>query len=288
MRHSLSYLFLLGLLVFVLSACRSSKRVASGGENETISVGTSSSNSKKDVEQIVSQLNSKRKDAKYLTAKLSVTLSSNSKTTSVGGTLRMKRDDVIQLSLVALGIIEAGRLELTKDYLLVVDRLGHEYVRVKYSQVPFLQKAGIDFYTFQSLFWNELFVLGDKGLAPKEKDFEKDLISQGVQLQNEDSEYMSLSFLIDAIQTHLCQTTIQGRSDNTRSLSLDWKYPSFDKDFPSQMQISLHTGKKPVQLELGISNLSNDADWQTRTEISKKYTEIPLDDVLKKIVSIAN
>lgn len=288
MKHSLSYLFLMGLFVLVLSACRSSKHVASESGSEAISVITSTSESKKATQQIVSRLNAKRMDKNCLTAKLSVTLSANSKTTSVGGTLRMKRDDVIQISLVALGIIEAGRLELTKDYLLVVDRLGHEYVRVKYSQVPFLQKAGIDFYTFQSLFWNELFLLGDKGEAPKDKDYEKDIVSQGVQLQNEDSEYMLLSFLVDAVKTHLSQTTIQGRTDSTRSLSLDWKYPSFDKDFPSCMQISLNSGRKPFQLELGLSNLSHDSDWQTRTEVSKKYEEIPLENVLKKIVSLAN
>lgn len=287
MKHTLQYLFLFVFLTFVLSACKSSKHVASENGEDTFSV-VNSPKSKKAAEQVVSQLNAKRIDAKFLTAKLSVSLSSGSGKTSVGGTLRMKRDDVIQLSLVAMGIIEAGRLELTKDYLLVLDRLGHEYVRVKYSQVPFLQKAGIDFYTFQSLFWNELFLLGDKGSAPKEKDFGKKIVSQGVQLQNEDSEYMLLSFLVDAIQTHLCQTTIQGRSDNTRSLSIDWKYPSFEKNFPNRMQITLNTGKRPIELELGISNLRNDSDWQTRTELSKKYEEIPLEDVLKKIVSLAN
>lgn len=70
---------------------------------------------------------------------------------SVGGTLKMKRDDVVQLSLTVLGI-EVGRLEFTPKDVLIVDRVNKQYVRARYDQVAFLQTADLDFYAFSRCF----------------------------------------------------------------------------------------------------------------------------------------
>lgn len=73
---------------------------------------------------------------------------------SCGGSLKMKRDDVIQLSLTFLGF-EVGRLEFTPKDGLVVDRIHKQYSRASYAEVDFLRQAGLDFYTLQSLFWSK-------------------------------------------------------------------------------------------------------------------------------------
>ena len=78
---------------------------------------------------------------------------------TVSGTLRMKRDDVVQLSLRALGI-EVGRLEFSPQDVLLIDRMGKRYVRAKYGDVAFLRQAGLDFHAVQALFWNEIFLPG--------------------------------------------------------------------------------------------------------------------------------
>lgn len=76
------------------------------------------------------------------------------KKASAGGYLRMKRDEIIQVRLVAL-IVEVGRLELTPEYLLVQDRMNKQYVRVSWDDVPQLKQAGVSFDTMQQLFWGE-------------------------------------------------------------------------------------------------------------------------------------
>ena len=94
-------------------------------------------------------INANRQTETTLTAKASIKLQAGEKSAGVSGTLRMERDDVIQLSLAFLGLMEVGRLEITPDYFLLIDRMNHQYVRVAYSQVPFFQQSGIDFHTFQ-------------------------------------------------------------------------------------------------------------------------------------------
>ena len=46
--------------------------------------------------------------------------------------------------------------ELAKkvDAVLGINRAERQYVKVRYDEVPYLQKAGIDFYALQALFWN--------------------------------------------------------------------------------------------------------------------------------------
>lgn len=73
------------------------------------------------------------------------------------GNLKMKRDDVIRLQLMAFGFVEAGRLEFTKDYVLIMDRINKQYLKVPYNQLDFLRNSGLNFYSLQALFWNELF-----------------------------------------------------------------------------------------------------------------------------------
>ena len=90
-----------------------------------------------------------------ISAKLNFTaLQQGVKKASTGGYLRMKRDEIIQVRLVAL-IVEIGRLEMTPEYILVQDRMNRQYVKARWDEVPQLKEAGADFNTFQQLFWGE-------------------------------------------------------------------------------------------------------------------------------------
>lgn len=90
-----------------------------------------------------------------ITAKLRLDLSGGGKSVSVGGMLRMKRDDVIQLSLVTFGILEVARIEMTPDYFMIINKMEKQYVKAAYSDVPFLAQGNVDFRMIQAFFWNE-------------------------------------------------------------------------------------------------------------------------------------
>ena len=67
----------------------------------------------------------------------------------------MKRNDVIQLSLVTFGILEVARIEMTPDYFMLINKMERQYVKAAYSDVPFLSRGNVDFRFIQAFFWNE-------------------------------------------------------------------------------------------------------------------------------------
>jgi len=276
------------LLCLLMASCHTHKNAMSGGGNALPGV---TDNAKAAMSKIVENVNANRQSEECVTSKMNLNLTAGTKDVSIGGTLRMKRDDVIQLSLVALGIMEVGRMELTPDYMMVIDRMGHQYVKVNYDDVSFMKNAGIDFYTFQSLFWDELFLFGDKGSQPDEKHFEKSIAEGAVKLVNTDSRKMILTFLTDAVKALVMQTSVASKEQSDEAV-LDWQYLAHtrlgQKEFPSQMQISVNLPKKPVKALLNLSNLKTDSHWETRTEVNtKRYKEVKLEEVMDRIMKLA-
>ncbi len=238
------------------------------------------------IQHTVETTNTNRQTAENITAKISLSASAGSKDVSVGGSLKMKRNDVIQISLVALGLMEVGRMELTKEYLMVVDRMGRKYVKTDYAEVPFLQQAGIDFYTFQSLFWDELFTFGDKGATPSMDRFHVAANGKDVKLNNSDSRLASLTFLVSTAECLVKETQVSAVGQEDSPL-LRWQYDGHgkvgEKAFPSKMKIRINAGK-PMEVSVSLTNIKTDSNWETRTSLSKKYSEIPLDVILGRLL----
>ena len=114
MKRIYIYLFGAVLLAFV-SSCSSTKSM-----KKSVSIGNLS-----ETEYMTEVLNrAPAWDA--LTAKMSMAVDLNGKgATKISGTIRMKRDEVIQLSLTAPFIgIEVARAEISPDGILVMDRLN--------------------------------------------------------------------------------------------------------------------------------------------------------------------
>ncbi len=97
-------------------------------------------------------------EARGVSAKLKLTLEANGKSISCGGTYRLLRDDVVQISLtysVFIVSVNVGTLELTRDNLLLIDRMGKRYCRMAYADIPELKAAGVDFDYLQRIFWGD-------------------------------------------------------------------------------------------------------------------------------------
>ena len=259
------------LITVALAGCRSTRKVTAGGDDTLPSATTPADAT------VVTRMNTMRRSETALTSKVNVTLVMGDKDVSVGGTLRMKRDESIQLSLVMLGLMEVGRLELTPDYFMLVDRMNHRYVKRPYADVRFFVDAGVDFFTFQALFWNELFCLGKDKRIPESSDFIATSLNDELLLTQKKSGKVSLSFVVKDTDLQLTHTRIGG-TDEAADKGLTWKYASFepfgDTPFPRQMQLSAQVSQKPLQATFVLGTPKVSADWETRTKLSNKYTEI--------------
>ena len=147
-------LFLLPVAL-MLASCRSSKKVTNDEVNtpkiETTTVVNQNTNTKNEATKP-----SEPKETNF-TAKVKVTITRGDQNISTNGMLRMRYNDVIQLTLVdpILGITEVGRMELSPDNMLIIDRINKRYVSAGYNEIEALRSKNIDFNAIQALFWEE-------------------------------------------------------------------------------------------------------------------------------------
>ena len=235
--------------------------------------------------------------ARNIVASADLRLVAGSKDFSCDGKISMRRDEVIRLQLL-LPIIrtEIARIDFTPDYVLLVDRFHKEYIKASYKDVSFLADNGLSFYSLQALFWNQLFLPGEKTVNEQMlRRFTCGLADVSatvpVGYKNGNMEY----------QWKASKTTAQitGAGANYESAthgksSLVWTYDNFrsfdGRQFPLSQQFAVSTAvtgrQQAVQLTVKMSSPKNSADWDTTTQLSGKYKKIEAQDILKKLMSI--
>ena len=223
-----------------------------------------------------------------LTAKMSLTLDLGRKgETKVSGTLRIKKGEVVQLSIAPLLGIEVARAEISPNGILVIDRMNKRYVEVSFAEVKALIKADLDFHTLQALFLNELFLPGKGDLTARDaSSFKVEPEAEGVWLNVKRAKRFGYHFLTEAPEALLKESYI---GLNGTPYGLRWKYDDFRalerKQFPVDMKLAFEGGKKPVKAAFALSRLSTNGDWEARTEVSKKYEKVKLEEILKILLT---
>lgn len=274
------YMLALVLMSAVVVSCGSTKKIKK--DSDKLTSNTSSFQTTTFFNSVVAN----KSTAEYLTSKIKAKITSGSKDISTGGNLRMKRDEVIQISLVdpILGITEVARLEFSKDRVLFIDRVHKRYADVPYSSVDFLQKANIDFNSLQSLFWSELFKPGASQVQASDFKIAK-ADAKNVNLDYTD-RVLNYQFVATADDALLNKTHITGTNSSTYSLSCDYDdYAEFNgKKFPKDIILSFASATKTNKIELQLSNISQNSNWATRTDTpSGKYTKVSADELFKSL-----
>ena len=169
------------LLMLTLSSCHSSKKGTKVKEDKTkptTTITTSTTSTKKPDRQEPDLKKMKIAVGTNFTSKVKVTITQEGKEITTNGNLRMRYGDVIQLTLVdpLVGIAEIGRLELSPDKVLIIDRVNKRYVDTTYEEFSALKSRNIDYNTIQEFFWQEA-KKGDKFAytIPAKKDIKLDL-----------------------------------------------------------------------------------------------------------------
>lgn len=205
----------------------------------------------------------------------------------VSGTLRIKRGEVIQLSIAPLLGIEVARLEISPKRVLVVDRLNKRYVETSFETLSRLANMELDFHILQSLVLNELFLPGKTQLAVEDaENFRISSENDKALLETKPGKLFTYRFKTTAAEGLLENTCIGVRGT---SYALDWTYGDFgsldNKFFPQRMVVCVGEGTgKDFSLDMKLSRLSTNGGWGTRTELSSKYKKIELQELLKLLL----
>ena len=205
----------------------------------------------------------------------------------------MRRHDVIRLQLMAFGFVEAGRIEMTKDYVLIMDRINKQYIKVPWISVDFLRNSGVDFNTIQSLFWNELFVPENVSLnGPKEKGTGPyNVVEMGENMiLSLESSKLDYSWLADKYTAQIKMANIMYKDRVNGNSQFNWDYDQFKllnkTQFPHKHTITLTTSGKEVKLGMTLNHVGSDTEWEPRTEISNKYREVSVEEILRRFMSL--
>lgn len=224
-------------------------------------------------------------------AKMRLRASYGGESLSVGGSIRMKKDECIQLSLVAIGIVEAARIEINPKGLLVLDRIGRRYIDVKYSDLNFFKQTQVDFYTLQALFRNELFLPGTKHVGRGDLDhFDLTRTDTTATLTTTaDGNRLLCSFLTRLAGATLQQTGVQMTAKSGKTYRMEWEYNDFtpigESNFPLAMEVTMEGASKPVKASFTFSRFSTEADCTPLT-IPARYKKVEAADILKHILTL--
>ena len=237
------------------------------------------------------QVNDNAQHARFITSKIKFSVEVGNQNMTLTGNLKMKRDDVIRLQLMAFGFVEAGRLEFTPDYVLIIDRINKLYLKVPYSHLDFMRNSNIDFYVIQALFWNELFQPGKSHLT--DKDLKSYRTEQGadddVIVALEDGK-LSYRWMADHLIAQVKMANILYNDRYRGNYQLNWDYTDFKKHdskrFPMTHKVSFSTPQKEIKFEMMLNYLGNEDNWETRTTLSGKYRQVEVDEILRRFMAL--
>lgn len=270
-------------LPFVLVSCGSHKKT----------VQPPLTTAQREKANFIGQVRDNAQTAKFITSKVKFSVEVGPQKLTLTGNLKMKRDDVIRLQLMAFGFVEAGRIELTKDYVLIMDRINKQYLKAPYLQIDFLRNSGLNFSSLQALFWNELFKPnhGNVAKAGNEAQDNYATIESGddMIISLEDGK-MDYSWLASKSTALVRMANILYKDRFNGNTQLNWDYDQFEpltkKMFPRKHGITLTTPDKEVKLGMTLNYISAETEWETRTEISNKYREVSVDEILRRFMAL--
>ncbi|MBR4482105.1 MAG: DUF4292 domain-containing protein [Prevotella sp.] len=245
----------------------------------------------------ISSVKDNAQSTKFLTSKVKFSVEVGPQKITLTGNLKMKRDDVIRLQLMAFGFVEAGRIEMTKDYVLIMDRINKQYLKAPWMSVDFLRNSGMNFQTLQALFWNELFRPNQTALVKTNDKQVIDSIGNYNLIESGDDMIISLeegkmdySWLASRKDAILRMANILYKDRFNGNTQLNWDYDQFKvlnkRPFPHKSAITLTTPEKEVKLGMTLNYIGADTEWETRTEISNKYREVSVDEILRRFMSL--
>lgn len=225
-------------------------------------------------------------DYSTFSSKLNLSLTSGTKTLSSKATLRIVKDNAIQISVQPLFGVEMFRFYIDPNKVILLDRMNKSYVEESITKLKEVYPVGFDFYTMQSMLTNAIFVTGKTKV--ENKDYRKFKYSQTSDLNyyltakdaESDIEYSFTANGDDRItSTHL--------KHKQEQLSLNWEYDEFAKlsylIFPHRMKATINTEKNSLNSELRFSGIEMDDPFSISISIPNGYKKITIADILKII-----
>ena len=266
-KHTAYFVAVLSLTL-ALAGCRTTR--SAGGSTPALS--------KKQQRELLTPLAQYPAEVQAMTAKMVVTLDAGGGATTLKGRLRMRRDEVVQVSITAFGLMEVASIEFTPERAYIIDKVNKRYASLNYSS-GWANLAGANFDAVQALFWNRLFIPGEKEVWKRVEDFS--LVDEGTQRLVEPSRQRMLKcrFYTDMDCRQLQQTNLA-----LQQYDATWRYDGFETIgsyiFPTAHDVSVSNSSHSMGVRVGLTDISTfDTGWKSGTDLAR-YKQVDLEQLL--------
>lgn len=223
---------------------------------------------------------------KTLSAKVSlefVKLGSKSNLSS-GAALRIIKDKGILLSLRPFLGIEVAKMVVSRDSVLIVDRMHKQYLYESIADLKKNKQVDFNYYNLESLLSNRIFYPGKQNVT--EVDYPKFMISKAegsYLVSTKDASNILYNFAVDG-NNHVISTLIYGESKNT---TLQCSYNKFILDegrsYPTEIGFKIGIKDKRLDLNMSYSKLDVNKDVDIDFSVPDQYKKVSLDEVLSML-----
>lgn len=278
----------LGGMTLAMAGC-GSKKAATEGTSSTVDKHNGGN-----VQALafVQKVANQKVSTQNIVGKMSLNVQMGSKNITVPGSLHMRYGEVIRIqAFIPLLGSEVGRIEFTPDYVLVIDRMHKEYIKEDYNKVDFLKSNGLNFYSLQALFWNQLFMPGTTSIS------DANLLDFGVTEAGNSKNItlkkgnLNIVWNADNANGRISTAKATYSSLTQGKSSLNWTYSNFKavagKTFPAYQKFTFATtaikNQSNISLTIDMDGVKTDNKWEAKSEISKRYKKIEATDVFGKL-----
>ena len=233
---------------------------------------------KKQYSEQVLQLAKPQAELTDLTARTSITLDYGMGSVNVKGRLKMRRDEAIQMTVTALGLMEVACVEFTPQHIYLIDRINKRYTKVDYAS-GMLNNIGVNFETIQSLFWNRIFIPGKAEAWQNPEDYEIKVSGNQLCVTPARQRMLKSFFYTDEDCRQLQQTLLE-----LSHYGAIWRYDDFDQfdgqEFPTTFDISITSSSYAAGAHVALSSISTtDNSWKSGVDLSR-YKAVEFDELL--------
>lgn len=255
------------ILVVALTGCRTHR----SAEKQELRL-------KKQYSEQVLQLARPQAGLTNLTARTSITLDYGVGSVNVKGRLKMRRDEAIQMTVTALGLMEVACVEFTPQHIYLIDRINKRYTKIDYAS-GMLNNIGVNFETIQSLFWNRIFIPGKADAWQQAEDYEIKVSGNQLCVTPARQRMLKSFFYTDEDCRQLQQTLLE-----LSHYGAIWRYDDFEQfdgqDLPTTFDISITSSSYAAGAHIALSSISTtDNSWKSGVDLSR-YEAVEFDELL--------
>lgn len=239
---------------------------------------------KQNILSLVAKLKANKYDYKWINAHFSFDMDVDSANTSFSGTIRMRKDSVIWMSIAPLLGIEFARVMLTQDTAMQMDRVHDTYFKGDYDYINSRLGDDIDFELVQSVmigsnveFYNDTdkmksYFDGNQYIIStiRKRKLKKVLFKNRTFHSKSDAQFIWL----DPNDYHITRVRLE---DFVNHRTFDAYYSDFQKVdsvmFPFHIRYEIAAEKK-IKIDLQYKKVSFRSQEEVPFTIPKKYERV--------------